>query len=83
MLWKHYENAVRWRVLYLAWTRKGDSAHTVLVTDIPGTKSGTVIGRINDVRLSCFCVHFRVQKQMLGFEALAPYQPLACGQNTA
>jgi hypothetical protein len=48
MLWAHYEETVKWRMLYLAWTRKGDAAHTVLVTDIPGTVSGTVIGRIND-----------------------------------
>ena len=50
MLWKHYEETVKWRVMYLAWTRKGDAAHTVLVTDIPGTASGTIIGRLNDVR---------------------------------
>jgi hypothetical protein len=52
MLSMHYANAVKWRVLYLAWMRKGDAAHTVLVTDIPGTQSGTVVGRIYEVRLS-------------------------------
>ena len=51
MLWDHYKETLRWRILYLAWTRKGDAGHTVLVTDIPGNPSGTIFGRINDVCL--------------------------------
>jgi hypothetical protein len=50
MLWDHYKEQIRWRVLYLSWTRKGDAGHTVLVQDIPGNPSGTIVGRLNDVR---------------------------------
>lgn len=50
MLWQHWIQALKWRVLYFARTRKGEAAHTVLVQDIPGTAQGTIIGRLNDVR---------------------------------
>ena len=50
MLWNHWEESVKWRVAFLAWSRSGDSAHTVLLQDIPGIPHGTVIGRIFDVR---------------------------------
>ena len=50
MLWDHYKESIRWRILYLSWTRKGDAGHTVLLQDIPGTTSGTIVGRIHDVR---------------------------------
>ena len=49
MLWEHWQDALKWRILYLAWKRRGDSAHTVMVTDIAGTPHGTIIGRIYDV----------------------------------
>lgn len=52
MVWKHYSAASDWRVLYLAWTRKGDAGHTVLLRDIPGTVHGTVIAKIAGVRRS-------------------------------
>ena len=52
MLWDHYQESLRWRILYLAWTRKGETGHTVLVQDVPGNPSGTIVGRVNDVR--CF-----------------------------
>eukprot|EP00892_Ulva_mutabilis_P005047 jgi/Ulvmu1/2914/UM147_0012.1 len=48
MMWAHWQEALKWRILYLAWKRKGDSAHTILVQDIPGTPHGTIIGRIYD-----------------------------------
>lgn len=50
LLWTHWQEALKWRIVYLAETRKDDAAHTVLVRDIPGTPSGTPIGRIYDVR---------------------------------
>jgi hypothetical protein len=50
MLWTQYEEALKWRIVYLSWMRKGDAAHTVLVQDIPGTPNGTIIGRLYDVR---------------------------------
>ena len=49
MMWAHWQEALKWRILYLAWKRRGDSAHTILVQDIPGTPHGTIIGRIYDV----------------------------------
>ena len=49
MMWSHWETAVKWRVMYYACARSGNSAHTVLVQDIPGTAHGTVIGRIFEV----------------------------------
>lgn len=48
MLWAYWQESLKWRILYLAWKRKGDSAHTILVQDIAGTPHGTVIGRIYD-----------------------------------
>ena len=50
MLWKHWEESLKWRIVYLAETRKDDAAHTLLVRDIPGTPHGTPIGRLYDVR---------------------------------
>ena len=40
---------MKWRVMYYACARSGNSAHTVLVQDIAGTAHGTVIGRIFEV----------------------------------
>lgn len=56
MMWAHWQEALKWRILYLAWKRRGDSAHTILVQDIPGTPHGTIIGRIYDVRPPSRCV---------------------------
>jgi len=53
MVWKHYSAASDWRVLYLAWTRKGDAGHTVLLRDIPGTVHGTLVAKIAGVRIWC------------------------------
>lgn len=50
LLWKHWQESLKWRILYLAETRKDDAAHTLLVRDIPGTPHGTPIGRLYDVR---------------------------------
>ena len=54
MLWDHYRESLRWRILYLAWSRKGEMGHTVLVQDIPGNPSGTIVGRIHDVSPAAF-----------------------------
>ena len=50
MLWHHWKVSLKWRLIYYARTRKGEAAHTVLITDIPGTPQGTILGRIADVR---------------------------------
>lgn len=42
LLWSAHEEAVSWRVRYLAGSRKGAESHTVLVRDVPGTPYGTI-----------------------------------------
>jgi hypothetical protein len=49
---KHWQDAIKWRILYFARTRKGVDGHTILVQDIPGTAQGTIMGRVFDV--CCF-----------------------------
>jgi len=50
MLWIAQIEAVKWRVRYLASTRKGAESHTILVQDVPGILHGTVTQRIYQVR---------------------------------
>ena len=50
----HWKEAIKWRVLYFARTRKGAEGHTIMLRDIPGPASTGFIGKIFDVRL-CFC----------------------------
>ena len=50
LLWAHWRQALKWRLIYYARTRKGEANHTVYVTDIPGTPQGTILGRLHDVR---------------------------------
>jgi hypothetical protein len=57
LLWNHWKQALQWRILYLARSRKGDASHTVLITDIPGTPQGTIFGRIFDVCSSLALLH--------------------------
>lgn len=50
LLWSSQISAVAWRVRYLSSTRKGAESHTIMVQDIPGTLSGTFVGRVYEVR---------------------------------
>lgn len=50
LLWSSQISAVAWRVRYLSSTRKGAESHTIMVQDIPGTLSGTFVGRVYEVQ---------------------------------
>lgn len=58
MLWMHYRQSISWRILYLSWLRRGDSGHTVLVTDIPSPAMPSTKGlvpKLLGVCFSCMC----------------------------
>ena len=46
----HWKEAIKWRVLYFARTRKGAEGHTIMLRDIPGPASTGFLGKIFDVR---------------------------------
>ena len=53
LLWHYHKQAVQLRIHYLATTKRGGESHSVLVTDIPGTSYGTMLGRALQVCSNC------------------------------
>ena len=49
-LWSLNQDLSRLRITYMASIPKGGSSHTVLVTEIPGIRTGTVLDTICRVR---------------------------------
>ena len=61
MLWQHYEETIAWRVLHLAWLRRGDEGHTVLVQDVPTTnileKGADLVSNVRPPPLPGYTMH--------------------------